>query len=436
MVIAASTAGRKLAGMALGVLLAAGLSGCQAKTDTPAPAAGTRAGMSTERLQRLDEHFHRMVDEGKIAGVVTWIARRGEVVHEDAYGFADIAAKRPMTKDSYFYVYSMTKPITSVALLMLYEEGRFQLTDPIARYLPELANLKLYAGDGPDGRMILRDPARQPTVQDVFRHTAGFLYGFGGDRGVDKAYGEANVLGGTLSDLTSRLGTLPLAYEPGTQWIYSVSHDVQARLVEVLSGMPFDEFVRQRIFEPLGMKHTVFGRPDALKDQFAVIYGVNPENQLTPSGALDEPGAASRVLGGFSVSATAADYGRFAQMLVNSGELDGVRLLSRKTIDLMDSNHLPAGVMRGAAGGGTARGEGYGLGVRVVTDPAQAGNLTSAGTFGWSGAAGTHFFVDRAEDLVAVFMIQKMGAPDGPGMAAQFETLVYQALADQAADLK
>jgi CubicO group peptidase (beta-lactamase class C family) len=313
---------------------------------------------------------------------------------------------------------------------MLYEEGRFQLDDPIARYLPELANLKLYAGDGSRGRMILRDPARQPTVRDVFRHTAGFLYGFGGNRGVDKAYAEANVMGGTLAELTQRLGKVPLAYEPGTQWVYSVSHDVQARLVEVLSGMPFDQFVRQRIFEPLGLKNAVFGRPDDLKDRFAVIYNVSPDGKLVPSGALDEPGAATRVLGGFSVSATAADYGRFAQMLVNSGELDGVRLLSRKTIDLMDSNHLPPGVTRGAAGGGTAIGEGYGLGVRVVTDPAQAGILASAGTFGWSGAAGTHFFVDRAEELVAVFMVQKMGAPDGPGMAAQFETLVYQAIAD------
>jgi CubicO group peptidase (beta-lactamase class C family) len=237
-------------------------------------------------------------------------------------------------------------------------------------------------------------------------------------------------MGGTLAELTQRLGKVPLAYEPGTQWVYSVSHDVQARLVEVLSGMPFDQFVRQRIFEPLGLKNAVFGRPDELKDQFAVIYNVDPDGKLVPSGALDEPGAATRVLGGFSVSATAADYGRFAQMLVNSGELDGVRLLSRKTIDLMDSNHLPPGVTRGAAGGGTATGEGYGLGVRVVTDPAQAGILASAGTFGWSGAAGTHFFVDRAEELVAVFMVQKMGAPDGPGMAAQFETLVYQAIAD------
>jgi CubicO group peptidase (beta-lactamase class C family) len=420
--------GALLARLALGACLAVSIAACKPQTTVPGT-AGATAGMSAERLKRLDQHFHKMVDEGKIAGVVTWIARRGQVVHEDAYGLADIAAKRPMSKDSYFYVYSMTKPITSVALLMLYEEGRFQLNDPLARYLPELANLQLYTGDA-GGRMVLRAPARQPTIEDVFRHTAGFLYGQGGERGIDKAYREANVLGGTLAELTQRLGKLPLAYEPGTQWVYSVSHDVQARLVEVLSGMPFDAFVQQRIIEPLGLKHTVFGRPEALKDQFAVIYGVDAAGKLVPSGALDAPGAATRVLGGFSISATAADYGRFAQMLVNSGELDGVRLLSRKTIDLMDSNHLPAGVLRGAAGGGTARGEGYGLGVRVVTDPAQAGNLTSAGTFGWSGAAGTHFFVDRAEQLVAVFMIQKMGAPDGPGMAAQFETLVYQAVAD------
>ena len=416
-------------GMALGALVLALLVGCQQKVGADTATSSTVAGMSTERLKHLDEHFHTLVDEGKIAGVVTWIARHGKVVHEDAYGLADIGAKRPMTRDSYFYVYSMTKPVTSVALLMLYEEGRFQLSDPVAKYLPELANLKLYVGDA-GGRMVLKDPSRQPTIEDVFRHTAGFLYGPAGMRGIDKAYREANVLGGTLADLTKRLGTLPLAYEPGTQWVYSVSHDVQARLVEVIAGVPFDEFVRKRILEPLGLKHMFFGRPDATKDQFAVIYGVDPAGKLTPSGALDAPGAASKVLGGFSISATAADYGRFAQMLVNSGELDGVRLLSRKTVDLMDSNHLPEGVLRGAAGGGTVRGEGYGLGVRVVTNPAQAGNLTSAGTFGWSGAAGTHFFVDRSEDLVAVFMIQKMGAPDGPAMAAQFETLVYQAIAD------
>jgi CubicO group peptidase (beta-lactamase class C family) len=393
-------------------------------------AADDIAGMSSERLELLDEHFHRYVDDGQISGVVTYIVRRGEVVHENAYGLADIAANRRMSQDTYFYLYSMTKPVTSVALLILYEEGKFQLDDPLADYLPEMSDLKLYVGEGTDGSMILRDPARQPTIPDVFRHTAGFLYGGNGNRGIDRAYSEAALMNGTLSELTQKLGRIPLAYEPGSQWVYSVSHDVQARLVEVLSGMPFDEFAQQRIFDPLGMKETVFGRPERLEDEFAVIYGGSQGGQLQPTGALDQPGAASRVLGGLSLSSTASDYARFAEMLVNSGELDGVRILSRKTVDLMDSNHLPPGVTRGAAGGGTAGGEGYGLGVRVVTDPAAAGNLTSVGTFGWSGAAGTHFFVDREEDLVAVFMIQSMGGAGGPGMTDEFETLVYQAIVD------
>ena len=412
-----------LAGISLGMLLAGSTLADEKQS------SAVVAGMSLERLERLDEHFHRYVDDGLISGVVTYIVRRGQVVHEDAYGLADIAANRLMSQDTYFYVYSMTKPVTSVALLILYEEGKFQLDDPLGKYLPEMADLKLYVGDDENGNMILRDPARQPTIQDVLRHTAGFLYGPAGNRGVDRAYAEAALLQGTLAELTRKLGKIPLAYEPGTQWIYSVAHDVQARLVEVLSGMPFDEFVKQRILDPLGMKNTVFGRPDALKDRFAVIYGRSEAGQLQPTGALDQPGAATRVLGGFSLSSTAADYARFAQMLVNSGELDGVRILSRKTVDLMASNHLPPGVTRGAAGGGTAGGEGYGLGVRVVTDPAAAGNLTSAGTFGWSGAAGTHFFVDRDEELVAVFMIQSMGG-GGARMSDEFETLVYQAIVD------
>jgi CubicO group peptidase (beta-lactamase class C family) len=383
------------------------------------------AGMSRERLEQLDDHFHAYVDAGEIAGVVTYISRHGQVVHQDAYGLADIDARRPMTEDSYFYVYSMTKPVTSVALLMLYEEGKFQLNEPIAKYLPELANARVF--DREAGRVV--DAERQPTIQDVFRHTAGYLYGPQGDTELDRAYREANLLGSNLAEFSQKLGKLPLGYQPGTRWVYSVSHDVQARLVEVLSGQPFDAFVQERILEPLGMRETVFGRPDRLKDQFAVIYTENDAGALVPNGALDAPGAATRVLGGFSLSSTASDYARFAEMLVNDGELDGVRILSRKTIDLMASNHLPDGVTRGAAGGGTAGGEGYGLGVRVVTDPAKAGNLTSAGVFGWSGAAGTHFFVDREEGLVGVFMIQKMGG-GGPRFSAEFETLVYQAIVD------
>ena len=383
------------------------------------------AGMSRERLERLDEHFRAYVDAGEIAGVVTYVSRHGEVVHQDAYGLADIGARRPMTADSYFYIYSMTKPVTSVALLILYEEGKFQLGEPVARYLPELANARVF--DRETGRVV--DATRQPTIQDVFRHTAGYLYGPQGDTDFDRAYAAANLLGSNLAEFSQKLGQLPLGYQPGTRWVYSVSHDVQARLVEVLSGRPFDAFVRERILEPLDMTETVFGRPDRLKDQFATIYTENDGGALVPSDALDAPGMATRVLGGFSLSSTATDYARFAEMLVNNGELDGVRILSRKTVDLMASNHLPDGVTRGAAGGGTAGGEGYGLGVRVVVDPAKAGNLTSAGVFGWSGAAGTHFFVDRKEGLVGVFMIQKMGG-GGPRMSAEFETLVYQAIVD------
>src|SRR5690606_36499144 len=188
-----------LAGLSLGMLLTG-----TAQADDE-QAQGVIAGMSTERLERLDEHFHRYVDDGVISGVVTYIVRHGEVVHEDAYGLADVTANRPMAQDTYFYLYSMTKPVTSVALLILYEEGKFQLDDPLADYLPEMADLKLYVGEGDDVNMILEDPARQPTVHDVFRHTAGFLYGPNGDRGIDRAYGEAALMSGTLCELTQKL---------------------------------------------------------------------------------------------------------------------------------------------------------------------------------------------------------------------------------------
>ena len=390
-----------LAGLSLGLLLAGAAPADERQT------SGVVAGMSLERLERLDEHFHRYVDDGLISGVVTYIVRHGEVVHEDAYGLADIAANRPMSQDTYFYVYSMTKPVTSVALLILYEEGKFQLDDPLGKYLPEMADLKLYAGDDANGNMILKDPARQPTIQDVFRHTAGFLYGPAGNRGIDRAYAEAGLLEGTLAELTRKLGKLPLAYEPGTQWIYSVSHDVQARLVEVLSGMPFDEFVRQRILEPLGMKNTVFGRPEALKDRFAVIYGRNQGGQLQPTGALDQPGAATRVLGGFSLSSTAADYARFAQMLVNSGELDGVRILSPAMLALARRNHtgdMPNQLYKRVAenAGWQVPPANQGIGFQVRGTGVfhhLFGTLASPETHGNYGAGSTMFWVDPERDV-------------------------------------
>jgi CubicO group peptidase (beta-lactamase class C family) len=383
-------------------------------------------GMSTERLGRLDAVMHDWVDKGRIAGVVTLVARRGKVVHVDAYGKADIEHNKPMTNDTYFRLFSMTKPVTSVALLTLYEQGKFQLDDPLAVYLPEFKDIKVFAGVDKQGGMITEDAARAPTIHDVFRHTAGFSYGAGPEP-VQKLLTPSPYAEPSLEALAKRLSKAPLIYQPGTRWVYSFSHDVQARLVEVMSGMPFDEYVREHIFRPLGMKDVVFGLPPKLASKFANTYSPNDAGKLVASDTPEKTTYNTPPFGGTSLAGPVMDYARFAQMLVNSGELDGARILSPRTVDLMATNHLPDGVTRGAAGGGTALGEGYGLGVRVVIDPAKAGNLTSAGTFGWSGAAGTHFFVDRKEQLFAIFMIQRQG-PGAGGMSAEFETLVYQAI--------
>ena len=379
-------------------------------------------GMSSERLERLDALTHGWVDEGRIAGVVTLIARRGRVVHQDAYGMADIEAREPMRTDTYFRLFSMTKPVTSVALMTLYEEGKFQLDDELAEYLPEFTDVRVFAGiDGADN-MMLEGPVRAPTMTDVLRHTAGFSYG-NGPESVQAQYQAADLYGSeSLEELVDKLARIPLIYQPGTRWVYSFSHDVQARLVEVLSGMAFEDYVRQRIFEPLGMDEVVFGLPARLADRFANTYSPNERGRLEASDTPEDTTYDTAVFGGTSLSGHVMDYARFAQMLVNSGELDGVRVLGPRTVDLLASDHLPDGVTRSA-------GEGYGLGVRVVTDSVAAENLTSAGTFGWSGAAGTHFIVDRKEELIAVFMIQRQG-PGAGGMSAQFETMVYQAIVE------
>lgn len=413
----------------LAILCGAALAAAGALAADLPGASPESVGMSSERLGRLDAVTHGWVDQGRIAGVVTLVARRGRVAHLDAYGFADLENGEPMTEETFFRLFSMTKPVTSVALLTLYEQGKFQLGDPLAEHLPEFADAKVFAGTDSDGGMILEDPERAPTITDVFRHTAGFSYG-GGSAPVQALYEEADLYSSrSLEELTVELAEIPLTYEPGTQWVYSFSHDVQARLVEVLSGQTFEEYVREHVFEPLGMSETVFGLPARLADRFANTYSPNDEGELEASDTPEETSYDTAAFGGTSLSGTVTDYARFAQMLANSGALDGARILSPKTVDLMATNHLPEGVHRGAPDGSVSRGEGYGLGVRVVTDAAAAENLTSAGTFGWSGAAGTHFFVDREEELIGLFMIQRQG-PGGFGMSDQFETMVYQAIVE------
>jgi CubicO group peptidase (beta-lactamase class C family) len=379
-----------------------------------------KEGFSTERLARLDTKMHGYVDQGSSAGIVTLIARHGKIVHFDVYGKADIEAGTPMKANSLFRMYSMTKPITSTALLMLYEEGKFQLDDPLEEYFPEFKDLQVYvSGSGDD--MKVEPPKRKPSVHDIFRHTAGFGYGMG-ETPIDKAYQEAKMTQGSLQEMVSKAAKLPLLYQPGTQWVYSISHDLQAALVERLSGMKFDEFVSTRILKPLDMKDSSLGIPALDVSRLTTSYGVQ-DGKLVPR---DKPATSSYkgVGGGTSLTSSARDYLRFAQMLANGGQLDGVRLLAPGTVRLMRSNHLPDGVWVGPGNTGI----GYGLGVSVLVDPVRRGNLGSKGEFGWSGAATTHLIIDPEKDIVAIFLTQKF--PMDRGFFNEFTTMVYQALMD------
>ena len=406
----------------LGAVATAGLS----SKDLPG-AKPEDVGLSSERLARMDKLIHAYVDAGRTPGVVTLIARHGKVVHVDAYGKADLASGRPTRADDIFRMYSMTKPITSVALLMQYEEGKFQLTDPLSKFFPAFADVKVLNGMTPTGGMMLDSPRRPITIQDVFRHSAGFTYGVFGGSPVDKMYQEADILGTDLDGLMTKLPKLPLLYQPGEQWVYSVAHDVQAALVEKLSGQKFDDYVRQRIFTPLGMADSMFKIPADRKARVPSLYSVGRDGKLAvDNNPLGGANYGDAVFGGYSISTTAADYALFAQMLLNKGQLNGIRLLSPKTVELMATNHLPPAALASGAASFLGPGTGYGLGVAVLMNPAQKGNVGSVGEFGWSGAASTHVLIDPKEDLVALYCTQLMGGDFA--LRAEFATLLYQSI--------
>ncbi len=300
--------------------------------EVPATAA-EKEGFSTERLARLDAKTHSYVDQGRTAGVITLIARHGKIVHFDVYGKADIEAGTPLKADSLFRMYSMTKPVTSTALLMLYEEGKFQLDDPLEKYLPELKDQPVYVSGSGDSMQT--EPAkRKPTVRDVLRHTAGFTYG-NPRNPIEKAWADASLMSDGLAGLVPKIAKLPLVYQPGTRWVYSVSHDVQAVLVERLSGMKFEDFVKQRIFTPLEMKDSTLGIPAIDLSRMTTSYRVDESGKLV---AFDKPATSiyKGVGGGSSLTSSARDYLRFAQMLANGGELFGTRLLSPQTVKLAE----------------------------------------------------------------------------------------------------
>jgi CubicO group peptidase (beta-lactamase class C family) len=388
-------------------------------------------GFSCERLARIGAAMRRHVDQGRLPGAATLIARRDRVVHLETVGWADVAARRPLEPDTVCRIYSMTKPITVVAALLLWEEGRFGLDDPMAAYLPELAGMPVLRGMD-RGVPVLAPASRPATIRHLMTHTSGMTYGaFEGEAPGERLYAEADLLrpDRSLAQMVSALGRLPLLADPGSRWLYSVSIDVLGRLVEVVSGQPLGAFLQQRIFGPLGMVDTGFAAQEPALGRLATLYGPAEGGGLTPIPApcgrdftRDEPLQSA----GGGLVGTIVDYARFAQMLLSGGVLDGTRLLAPRTVALMRSNHLPPEA--GPYGNPPHAGHDFGLGVRVLRDPGLAGQLDGVGSFGWSGLAHTDFWVDPLNEVIGVFMTQLVTPPPGANAPQQFRQLAYQAL--------
>ncbi len=386
-------------------------------------------GLDPAGLEKLDEAMHGMVDGGQLAGVVTMVSRKGKVVHFDAYGKRDIENGLPVEKDTIFRIYSMTKPIIGVALMTYYDEGRFTLDDPVSKFIPEFADLKVAKKDGPDGMPITEDADHPMTMRELMSHTAGLTYGLFSQSQVDTLYTKANVLdfNQSLKDMIDKLAKIPLRQQPGSMWHYSVAVDVQGYVLEVLAGKPLDEVLNERLFGPLGMTDTAFWvEPDKV-DRFSHMYATN-EGKLAKvefGQYLQKPNLLS---GGGGLVSTASDYMRFAQMLANGGELGGVRILKPKTVELMHTDHLPASV---TDMGPIYRGNRFGLDFSIVTDPNPATDHERAkGEYWWYGIGGTWFGINPVQDLVVVGMIQSRDF--GAAARARFTSkrLAYEAIVD------
>ncbi|HEY4025287.1 MAG TPA: serine hydrolase domain-containing protein [Candidatus Dormibacteraeota bacterium] len=390
------------------------------------------AGFDEARLERITDHLaSRYVQPGKIAGCQALVARHGSVAYLRSFGCADLERAAPVRDDTIWRIYSMTKPITSVALLTLYEQARFELNDPIERFLPEWRDVRVREGDG---RLVA--PERPITVRDLLMHTSGVGYGFDPAHPVDQLYAEADLRDPThtLEEFSRRLAALPLKFHPGTRWHYSYATDLCGRLVEVISGRPFDQYLREVVFEPLGMVDTGFVIPEREVGRLAANYRRNADKALE---VFDDPRTSvylrpRRPSGGGGLLSTTADYHRFVEMLRRGGELDGHRVLGERTLRFMVRNHLPGGASMSrlslesdALGTGSA-GIGFGLGFAVILDPAEMGAIASPGEYFWGGAAATLFWVDPVEDLAVIFMTQLMESPFD--FRGQLRQLVHQAL--------
>jgi len=405
-------------------------------------------GTSSERLSRIKPAVQAWVDRGKIAGASMMVARRSSIIYAEQVGHLDMENGSGMPGDAIFRIYSMTKPIICTALMTLYEEGRFQLITPVAEFIPALGKLKVLQQD-PSGAAVQADLMRPITIGDLMKHTAGFTYDFLVDSPVGELYREAEIghdADRTLEQFVQTLTQLPLAYQPGARWHYSVSIDVAAHLAQILADRPLRDILRERVFAPLGMADTDFSVPEGGLTRLAGMYGVADivARNMTLPKMLDawEQGVVGRLdvddsypvaraetfaRGGHGLFSTTQDYMRFALMLLNNGTLDGARVLGRKTLELMHANHLPSALLPLEIGELPILGYGFGLGSRTMMDVGAAGMPGTVGEYGWAGAASTYYWVDPGEEMAGVFMTQYQGM-DEPDR--DFRVLAYQAIVD------
>jgi len=444
---------RRVAIAAVGLMLCVGGVGVSLSAQKAAPSKGAgggaeraatidmnvvkpeAVGFSAERLENLHRLMQGTVDRKELPGAVTILARHGKVVDYRVYGVKDIESGAKLTQDSIFRDFSMTKPVTAVAMMILYEQGKWLPMDPISKFIPEFAHLKVFKDVDAAGNMVVEEPKHPPTMGELMTHTAGFTYGFFGNSPVDKEYSKQDVMNSkSLQEFIDKLTKIPLMYQPGTKWSYSASMDVQGYIIEKLSGRSLPDFYAEHIFKPLGMKDAGFFVPSEKRDRFVTLYQGAANEPLKPAtvgGKYDQaPGMPS---GGGGMVSTAEDYFRFASMLANGGELNGVRIISPESVALMSSNHLAPNLLTGEFGIGMhvmRAGFGYGYNCAVIFDPAMAGFSDGKGEYFWDGAAGTWFWVDPTNDVVFVGMIQRMLGPASPNVEYGSRSAIYGALVE------
>ena len=409
--------------------------------------APEEVGMSSKRLERIRPIMQGYVDQKKIAGLGTMIARKGKVVHFEQVGQLDKESNKSMSDDTIFRIYSMTKPIICVALMTLYEQGKFHLTDPVAKFIPAFDYLKVLACDK-TGEPKGVDLARPPTVRSLLTHTSGLSYDFLEDSPVAELYrqtGISNNADRTLEELVHELSRLPLAFQPDSNWHYSLGIDVAARLIEIISGQALEQFLKENIFDPLGMVDTGFSVAPEEQHRIATMYGLpdlcSPKmtmsklfeawssgfnERINVSATYPASKSVTFARGGHGLFSTSWDYLRFSQMLLNQGELAGVRILARKTVNLLHTNFLPANLLPFVIADPPAYGYGFGLGSRVLLNVAESEKPGSVGEFGWGGAAKTYYWVDPQEEIIGILMSQSMMQFEKP--ETDFQVLTYQAL--------